>query len=245
MVKALATSIYGWIDERLGVEEILDFARKKKVPLHGTPSGTTGAASAVPLPGSGGHRGAAAGLLPARPQRLRLRPADHLRGAVRVAGALAHSWSANLLIFAVLVHMFSVFFMKAYRKPREFGWLTGLALLLRPGVRLQRLSAADGRAGLLRHARGPGGAGDNPESGACDGGSGPRGPRRDASTVQRFFALHVVVLPAVFLSLLGFHLWLVQKHGNAAPPSEEAKPADKRRACRSSRTSSGRTWRCG
>jgi len=25
--------------------------------------------------------------------------------------------------------MFSVFFMKAYRKPREFGWWSGLALL--------------------------------------------------------------------------------------------------------------------
>ena len=48
-------------------------------------------------------------------------------------------------------------------------------------------------------------------------------------TVQRFFALHVVVLPALFLPLLGFHLWLVQKHGNAVPPGEEAKPAAERK----------------
>jgi quinol-cytochrome oxidoreductase complex cytochrome b subunit len=41
----------------------------------------------------------------------------------------AHSWSANLMLFAIFVHMFSVFFMKAYRKPREFGWLSGMALL--------------------------------------------------------------------------------------------------------------------
>jgi cytochrome b6 len=48
-------------------------------------------------------------------------------------------------------------------------------------------------------------------------------------TVQRFFALHVVVLPALFLPLLAFHLWLVQKHGNAIPPSEEAKhPSDRK-----------------
>jgi cytochrome b6 len=51
------------------------------------------------------------------------------------------------------------------------------------------------------------------------------GPDVSEFTVQRFFALHVVVLPAFFLPLLGFHLWLVQKHGNAVPPSEEAKPA--------------------
>ena len=34
----------------------------------------------------------------------------------------AHAWAANLMMFSILVHMFSVFFMKAYRKPREFGW---------------------------------------------------------------------------------------------------------------------------
>jgi cytochrome b6 len=56
------------------------------------------------------------------------------------------------------------------------------------------------------------------------------GPDVSEFTVQRFFALHVVVLPAIFLPLLGFHLWLVQKHGNAAPPSEEEKPIRERKS---------------
>jgi len=33
-----------------------------------------------------------------------------------------HSWSANLMIFTAFVHMFSVAFLKAYRKPRELTW---------------------------------------------------------------------------------------------------------------------------
>jgi cytochrome b6 len=56
------------------------------------------------------------------------------------------------------------------------------------------------------------------------------GPDVSEFTVQRFFALHVVVLPALFLPLLAFHLWLVQRHGNAVPPSEEAKPAGERKS---------------
>jgi quinol-cytochrome oxidoreductase complex cytochrome b subunit len=55
------------------------------------------------------------------------------------------------------------------------------------------------------------------------------GPDVSDFTVHRFFALHVVVLPAIFVPLLGFHLWLVQRYGNAAPPSEEAKPASERK----------------
>jgi len=41
-----------------------------------------------------------------------------------------HSWSANLMILAVFIHMFSVYFTKAYRKPRELTWVTGFLLLI-------------------------------------------------------------------------------------------------------------------
>jgi cytochrome b6 len=50
------------------------------------------------------------------------------------------------------------------------------------------------------------------------------------ATVQRFFALHAVVLPLLFIPLLAFHLYLVQKHGNALPASEEARPKSERRS---------------
>jgi cytochrome b6 len=56
------------------------------------------------------------------------------------------------------------------------------------------------------------------------------GPDVSDFTVQRFFALHVVVLPAIFVPLLGFHLWLVQRHGNASPPCIEALPPEQRKS---------------
>ncbi|MEI6020377.1 MAG: cytochrome b N-terminal domain-containing protein, partial [Bacteroidota bacterium] len=41
-----------------------------------------------------------------------------------------HSWSANLMVFSVFVHMFSVYFLKSYKKPRELTWYTGIFLAL-------------------------------------------------------------------------------------------------------------------
>ena len=37
-----------------------------------------------------------------------------------------HSWSANLLVGLVFLHMFTTFFMKAYRRPRELTWVKDL-----------------------------------------------------------------------------------------------------------------------
>ena len=40
-----------------------------------------------------------------------------------------HSWAANLMIFTAFCHMFSVLFLRAYRKPRELTWVSGMILL--------------------------------------------------------------------------------------------------------------------
>src|SRR5260370_42279074 len=40
-----------------------------------------------------------------------------------------HSWSANLMIATLFIHMFSVYFLRAYREPRELTWIS-VALLL-------------------------------------------------------------------------------------------------------------------
>lgn len=143
----------------------------------------------------------------------------------------AHNWSATLFLFSVFVHMFSVYFMKAYRRPREFGWWSGILLLLLgltfgfSGYLLpmDELSFFATKVGLAM-----------PESFPIFGHGIANilrgGLEVSDITVQRFFALHAVVLPILYLPLLGFHLWLVQKHGNAVPPSEEEKPVEARRS---------------
>ena len=41
-----------------------------------------------------------------------------------------HAWAANLMVFTVFIHLFSVFLLKAYRAPRDLTWMSGVVLLV-------------------------------------------------------------------------------------------------------------------
>ena len=131
-----------------------------------------------------------------------------------------HSWSANLLIAAAFVHMFSALFLRAFRRPRELTWVSGTLLLflslafgfsgyLLPWNKLAFFATKVGTdiAGvvpligpfLLRFLRG--------------------GDEVTGATLTRFFGFHVAILPALATVLLSIHLYLVQKHGMSVPPS--------------------------
>ncbi|HTS47825.1 MAG TPA: cytochrome b N-terminal domain-containing protein [Bryobacteraceae bacterium] len=130
-----------------------------------------------------------------------------------------HSWSANLLIFIAFVHMFSVVFTHAYRKPRELTWLTGIALL---GLMLffgfsgyllpwNKISYFATKVGTDVAANAPlvGPAIARFLRGGDDVGG---------ATLTRFFAFHVMILPLTALLLVGLHILLVQQHGMSTPP---------------------------
>lgn len=133
-----------------------------------------------------------------------------------------HSWSANLLIAAAVAHLFSVFFLKAYRKPRELTWLSGVVLLL--------LLLAFGFSGYLLPWNelsffatkvGTGIAGSVPIVGRflmrlLRGGDDVTG-----ATLSRFYGLHVAILPAIATLLVVMHLLLVQRQGMSVPPDVE------------------------
>ena len=133
-----------------------------------------------------------------------------------------HAWSANLMIFTLYVHLFSVLLLKAYRPPREVTWFSGMGLLglalafgftgyLLPWNELAYFATKVGTeitgtvplvgSFLLRLLRG--------------------GDEVTGATLTRFYGIHVAVLPALVTILLGLHLYLVQKHGMSVPPSVE------------------------
>ncbi len=135
-----------------------------------------------------------------------------------------HSWSANLMIAAAFIHLFSVFFLRAYRKPRELTWVSGAVLFflslgfgfsgyLLPWNELAFFATKVGTEivavvpfvgdFLLRFLRG--------------------GEDVTGATLTRFFGFHVAVLPMVSTLLLVFHVWAVQKQGMSVTPEVEQK----------------------
>jgi len=133
-----------------------------------------------------------------------------------------HSWSANLMILAVIIHMFSVYFLKAFREPRELTWYSGIFLLF--------LSLAFGFSGYLLPWNtlsffatkvGTDIAGQLPVVGEyilklLRGGDDVTG-----ATLSRFFGFHVAIFPGIFVIVLSIHLLLIQRQGIAEP--EESK----------------------
>jgi cytochrome b6 len=133
-----------------------------------------------------------------------------------------HAWSANLLIALAFAHLFSVFLMKAYRKPRELTWLSGVLLLF--------LMLAFGFSGYLLPWNelsffatkvGTAIAGSVPLVGTFVLRLLLGGDEVTGATLSRFYGLHVAILPAITTLLLAGHLLLVQRQGMSVPPGIE------------------------
>ena len=145
-----------------------------------------------------------------------------------------HSWSANLMIFTAFLHMFSVYFLKAYRKPRELTWISGMLLLfIVLGFGFSGYLLPWNTLAFFATKVGTEMAGSIPVIGKwllvfLRGGEEVTG-----ATLTRFFGFHVAVLPGLLTVLLSIHLFLVQQLGMSVPPSAERAIAEGRAPRRS------------
>ncbi len=133
-----------------------------------------------------------------------------------------HAWSANLLILMAFVHLFSTFFLRAYRKPRELTWVTGVLLLfIMMGFGFSGYLLPWNELAFFATKVGTGTAGAIPFVGDfmvrfLRGGDDVTG-----ATLTRFYGLHVAILPLLTTVLLGAHLLFIQRQGMSVPPSVE------------------------
>jgi ubiquinol-cytochrome c reductase cytochrome b subunit len=132
-----------------------------------------------------------------------------------------HHWGASAMVVLVVLHMIRIIYYGAYKFPREVTWFTGVFLLLvtigfgftgyllpwdqkaywatTVGTRIAGTPPLIGDF-LLRVVRG--------------------GEALSAVTLARFFGVHVWVLPALLLILIGIHLYLVIRIGISGVPKK-------------------------
>jgi len=129
-----------------------------------------------------------------------------------------HHFGASAFVILLALHLCRVFFTGAYKRPREFTWLTGVGLLLVVlGFGFTGYLLPWDQKAYFATKVGTEIAGKAPLLGehlriALNGGESVGPP-----TLTRFYVIHVVLLPLALLGLLGLHLFLIQKHGVTPP----------------------------
>ena len=135
-----------------------------------------------------------------------------------------HVWGANLMIFVLFIHLFSVWVLKAYRAPREFTWFSGLGLLgLTLGLGFTGYLLPWNTLSYFATRVGTSMAGVVPVVGPFIARVLRSGNDVTGATLTRFYALHTSVLPGLLFAFLGMHVLLVQLHGMSVPPGVERK----------------------
>lgn len=131
-----------------------------------------------------------------------------------------HHWGSSAMVVLVVAHLIVVFALAAYKRPREVTWLLGTALLV--------LTLAFGFTGYLlpwdekaywATSVGTNMLGTVPLAGELFLRVARGGTELGAATLTRFYALHVLVLPACTVTLIAVHVALVIRHGVSVPPS--------------------------
>jgi len=234
-MRGVLRTILSWLDERFGAGSIEAFLRHKTVPIHRHTiwyyfGGMTLFLFVIQV---------LTGIL----LLLYYRPTpddayesvQYIVTQVRFGWLIrsVHSWAANLMIFTAFVHMFSVYFLKAYRKPRELTWITGILLLfLAMGFGFSGYLLPWNTLGYFATKVGTEMAGSVPFAGKWMLTFLRGGEEVTGATLTRFFGFHVAVLPGLTTVLLAGHLLLVQHLGMSVPPSVERAIAEGREQAR-------------
>lgn len=220
----MVRTAWRWLDDRAGVSWLLDGLLERKVPrgvgwLHTLGSATlfllalqvvTGVALSLYYVPTPDHA---------------YKSLRYITQAVPFGAFLRglHRWGASLIVVIAVLHLVRVFFMGAYKYPRELTWAIGVLLL---GVILGLgftgyLLPWDNRAYWATVV-----GTSIVESWPVIGGFAARilrvGIDVGIRTLIRFYNLHTFVLPAFLSWLTLAHLYLVMRQGIAPRPAREA-----------------------
>jgi ubiquinol-cytochrome c reductase cytochrome b subunit len=131
-----------------------------------------------------------------------------------------HYWGASAMVVLVAMHMLRVFFMGAYKFPRELNWMIGVVIFV-----LVLLFAFTGyllpwdNTAFFATRVGINIVGSVPAVGAALAALLRGGADIGAATLTHFYAIHVLFLPSIVGILIAGHLFLVVRNGIAPLPA--------------------------
>jgi quinol-cytochrome oxidoreductase complex cytochrome b subunit len=133
-----------------------------------------------------------------------------------------HHWGASLMVLLVFIHMLRVFYMGAYRYPRELTWVIGVFLLLATlGMGFTGYLLPWNQRAFFATVVGTNIAGTVPYIGDFIRRVLRGGETVSALTLSRFFAIHVWILPAIMVTLVAIHIYLIIRIGISNPPTKD------------------------
>jgi quinol-cytochrome oxidoreductase complex cytochrome b subunit len=130
-----------------------------------------------------------------------------------------HRWSGHLMVITVFLHMSRVFYTGSYKPPREFNWVLGVTMLL-----VTLLLAFTGyllpwdQLAIWAVTVGTQMAYESPVIGKEVSFVLLGGVQIGASTLIRWYTLHVLALPFVITIQMAVHFWRVRKDGGISGP---------------------------
>ncbi len=227
-LKAFLQKLMGWILKRAGMEEIVEDQLLKGVPTHARNpvyclGGITLAAFIVQ---------AMSGIFLAT---YYVPSVDHAWDSIRYIEQSVsfgyiirniHRWTANMMVITLVLHTLRVYFTRAYRPPREFTWMIGVALFfMTVGIAFTGYTlpwdqraywAATVGTNLITALS------EMPVVGPMLAplaeslrevfiGGGEIGP----STLTRFYGFHILIFPGAIMMIMLIHFYLIRKHGIA------------------------------
>jgi len=218
----MATKVFTWLDERLGLSSIYNLVFDRKVPKVNWWF-TLGSASLFLFVMQGITGMFLAVYYVPDPQKA-YASIQFIMDGVTFGWLIRgiHHWGATLMVIFVFVHMLRTFFMGAYKFPREITWVTGVILLLATlGMGFTGYLLPWNQRAYWATTVGTAIAGTVPVLGDFILRVLRGGTDLSAVTLARFFAVHIWFLPIIIISLIGVHFYLVIRLGISSQPKKD------------------------